>query len=51
MVEAREHRDLALGYICKPYDPSTLLAAIDVARSLLEGREPAAIPHGLELFN
>jgi DNA-binding response OmpR family regulator len=51
MVEAREHRDLALGYICKPYDPSTVLAAIDVARSLLEGREPAAIPHGLELFN
>jgi CheY-like chemotaxis protein len=51
MAEAKEHRDLALGYICKPYDPSTVLAAIDVARSLLEGNKPAAIPPGLELFN
>lgn len=51
MAEAKEHRDLALGYICKPYDPRTVLAAIDVARSLLEGNKPAAIPPGLELFN
>jgi DNA-binding response OmpR family regulator len=51
MVEAREHRDLALGYICKPYDPSIVLASIEVARSLGEGKKPAAIPPGLELFN
>jgi DNA-binding response OmpR family regulator len=28
MVEAREHRELALGYICKPYDPSIVLASV-----------------------
>jgi DNA-binding response OmpR family regulator len=51
IVEAREHRDLALGYICKPYQPSTVLASVEVARSLGEGKKPAAIPPGLELFN
>jgi two-component system, response regulator PdtaR len=51
MAEAREHKHLALGYICKPYEPSTVLAAIEVAQNLLEGKKPAAIPPGLELFN
>jgi DNA-binding response OmpR family regulator len=51
MVEAREHQVYALGYICKPYDPSIVLASVEVARSLLEGKKPAAIPPGLELFN
>jgi DNA-binding response OmpR family regulator len=51
VADAREHKDLALGYICKPYDPSTVLAAVDVARGILEGKRPDIIPPGLELFN
>jgi DNA-binding response OmpR family regulator len=43
MAEAKEHRDLALGYICKPYDPSTVLAAIDVrCRPKPSGRQQAS---------
>lgn len=49
-VEARQHREVALGYISKPYNVKTVLASVEVARDIMEGREPARCPSGLELF-
>jgi DNA-binding response OmpR family regulator len=50
MLEARQHADVALGYISKPYEPSTVLASVDVVDAIISGHEPRQIPQGLELF-
>jgi DNA-binding response OmpR family regulator len=50
MNEARRAQDVALGYITKPYDVNTVVAAVDVAKAILDGQKPDRIPNGLELF-
>ncbi len=48
--EARANRDSALGCLGKPYSPVTVLASIEVAKAVIAGDAPAALPPGLELF-
>ena len=50
MMEARQARDIALGYIRKPYEAETVLRSVEVAREVLRGRTPGRVPAGLELF-
>jgi DNA-binding response OmpR family regulator len=50
-MEARQARDVALGYICKPYEAETVLGSIEVAREIMSGRQPRSIPPGFELFS
>lgn len=50
MLEARQHKDVAIGYISKPYRPSTILAAVELADQIMNGKTPQAAPRGLELF-
>jgi AmiR/NasT family two-component response regulator len=50
ILEARQHADVAMGYISKPYDPSTVLESVDVAGAIMSGNEPRHIPQGLKLF-
>jgi DNA-binding response OmpR family regulator len=50
MLEARQHADVAMGYISKPYDPSTVLESVDVVGAIMSGNEPRHIPQGLKLF-
>ena len=51
-VAAHECQDIALGCIGKPFDPETVLAAINVAIVIQHGQTPppGMIPHSLELF-
>ena len=51
MTEARRAKDIALGYIRKPYETQTVLRSVEVARDLMGGREPETLPAGLELFS
>ena len=51
VMEARRARDIALGYIRKPYAARTVLLSVEVARAVMEGAEPKAVPAGLELFS
>lgn len=48
--QARANQDLALGYVPKPYGPETVLASVEVAKLLGDGKRPESIPGGLELF-
>ena len=50
--EAFAAREVAIGYIGKPYDPDTVLKAVEVARLVKQGRLPPRemIPQRLELF-
>ena len=50
MMEARRARDIALGYIRKPYEAETVLRGVEVAREVMDGRTPRHLPAGLELF-
>jgi two-component system, response regulator PdtaR len=50
-MEARRARDIALGYIEKPYQPETVLRSIKVAREIMGGGTPKRIPAGFELFS
>jgi DNA-binding response OmpR family regulator len=45
-------RDAALGYVKKPFTPSSILTAIDLVEKLLQGQkiEPTSVPLGVELF-
>jgi DNA-binding NarL/FixJ family response regulator len=47
------NRDLALGFIGKPYNPADLPPSIDVISAILEGRSysAAALPRALQLFH
>lgn len=51
LLEARQHKDVALGYITKPYRAATILESVDLAGRIMDGEKPAAVPSGLELFN
>jgi CheY-like chemotaxis protein len=50
---AFENRDLALGFIGKPYNPADLPSSIEVIAAVMEGRSfPAAsLPRALQLFH
>lgn len=50
---AFQNRDLALGFIGKPYNPADLPPSIDVISAILEGKTvPAAsLPRALHLFH
>jgi two-component system, response regulator PdtaR len=50
MVEARQAGDFALGWIRKPYETTTVLRSVEVAREVMCGRTPRHVPAGLELF-
>ena len=50
MMEARQARDVALGYIRKPYEVQTVLRGVEVAREVMSGAKPSAVPPGFELF-
>jgi two-component system, response regulator PdtaR len=50
MMEVRRARDIALGHIRKPYEPRTVLRSVEVAREVMDGGTPRAVPAGLELF-
>ena len=50
MMEARRARNIALGHIRKPYEPRTVLRSVEVAREVMDGGTPKAVPAGLELF-
>lgn len=51
MMEARRAKDIALGYIRKPYKTQTVLRSVEIARDVMDGKEPSALPAGLELFS
>ena len=48
--EARAHRDNAIGCLGKPYSPAHVLASIEVAKAVIAGEDPPALPPGLELY-
>lgn len=50
--QARANRDAAIAYISKPYEFSTVLAALRIAQDVAEGRPSNVddLPHGLDLF-
>ncbi len=50
MMEARQARDIALGYIRKPYEAQTVLRGVEVAREVMDGGTPEHVPAGFELF-
>ena len=47
---AREHRELALGLIAKPYSPLTILEVVGYFEALGAGERRPRMPRGLELF-
>lgn len=49
-LEARQARDLALGYIGKPYETRTVLRSVEIAGAMMAGQAPRNIPAGFELF-
>ena len=51
MMEARQAKDVALGYIRKPYAAKTVLRSVEVAREVMDGAAPGALPAGFELFS
>jgi DNA-binding response OmpR family regulator len=50
VMEARRARDIALGYIRKPYEAETVLRSVEVAREVMDGGKPRRLPVGFELF-
>lgn len=50
---AQANRDVAIGYLAKPYSPEDAVATVEVARCILEGGTPPppAVPRGLEVFS
>ncbi len=51
MMEARRARDIALGYIRKPYEAETVLRSVEVARAVMRGGTPRVVPAGFELYH
>ena len=47
---ARAAKDVAVGVITKPYDPHSLLQAVEVAANIRTGLRPTMVPRHLELF-
>jgi two-component system, response regulator PdtaR len=50
LMEARQARDVALGIIRKPYEAGTVLRGVELAREVMAGDRPVALPPGFELF-
>ena len=50
--DALANRDVAMGFMGKPYDAAVALASVRLVQHLLEGRPPPPplTPRGLELF-
>jgi two-component system, response regulator PdtaR len=48
--EALRNKQVALGYIGKPYRSELVLSSIDVVNELVNGNILANIPEGLDLF-
>jgi DNA-binding response OmpR family regulator len=50
--DAREHRDVAIGFLSKPCTDEALLATIEIADRIIAGEKPdrAGFPKGLEIF-
>jgi len=49
-LEAYANRDVALGYIGKPYSPETVVASIKVAERIIAHQPAPEVPPELELF-
>jgi len=47
---ARAAKDAAVGVVTKPYDPHSLLQAIEIAADIRTGLIPTTVPRHLELF-
>ena len=50
VAQARQARDAAVGVLSKPFNFRALVQTVPVACALAEGRSPARLPHGLEVF-
>jgi CheY-like chemotaxis protein len=48
---AREQRDLALGWIEKPYSPTMVAQSVQAVCETLNGSPPEHLPFGLHLFD
>jgi two-component system, response regulator PdtaR len=51
LVEARQARDVAFGFIRKPYEAETVLRGVELAREVMAGGTPTDVPAGFELFS
>ena len=51
LMEARQARDVALGFIRKPYEAETVLRGVELAREVMAGGRPRDVPAGFELFS
>jgi two-component SAPR family response regulator len=49
-AHALANREYAIGYITKPYSAESILAAVDIANDLRQGKTPCASPEGILLF-
>ena len=50
VTEAQRAKGVALGRIGKPYQAATVLRGVEMAREVMDGGTPRAVPAGLELF-
>ncbi len=52
VADAREHRDVAIGFLSKPCTDEALLATVLIADRIIAGEKPdrATFPKGLEIF-
>lgn len=50
LAQARQASDAALGVLPKPFNFQSLVQTVPVAQALEQGRRPARLPLGLELF-
>lgn len=48
--DARSARDVAIGYVPKPYSMSTVLAIIPIAQAIMDGTSLPKLPPMFELF-
>ena len=49
-MEARRAKDIAFGYIRKPYEAVTVLRSVEAAREIMRGGKLTDVPAGFELF-
>jgi CheY-like chemotaxis protein len=51
ITQARQASDAAVGVLSKPFHFDSLVQTVTVATALAEGRRPARLPRGLEVFD